>query len=148
MLALLHGKVDRLNQLILSETKPAIKLQSLPFLFLVFFNFFVWSVVFWFWWAKTKYVILWFTFRMEVLIRIWRIWLLTHYIPLVDHVVSLLTMNFWKLISPFAVVQNQFCKFSCIKGRWDILLHHSQLAIVFLLYSHDIHSFYMQKNCI
>ncbi len=33
MLALLHGKVDRLNQLTLSETKPAIKLQSLPFLF-------------------------------------------------------------------------------------------------------------------
>jgi hypothetical protein len=40
MLAWLHDKIDSLNLLILSETKPAIKLQSLPFLFLTFFKFF------------------------------------------------------------------------------------------------------------
>jgi hypothetical protein len=40
MLALLYDKVYSLNLVILSETKPAIKLQSLLFLFFRVFKFF------------------------------------------------------------------------------------------------------------
>jgi hypothetical protein len=63
-----------------------------------------------------------------------------------DYVVSLLTANFWKLMCPFPIVQNRFCKFSCTEDVKDFLSPPFTASSHVSLYSYYLRSFNMQKN--